>query len=225
MAVDVVEIDVVSDVMCPWCYIGKRRLEKALKLIPQDIEVKITWRPFQLDARIEPTGRDRKTYLEQKFGSEEGIAQVYDPIAKSGKEEGLEFNLEGIQVSPNTFDCHRLLHWADIEGVQNELAELLFKAYFIDAKDLTKNETLVALAVEAGMDGEVTKRLLESDADKEEVQSEIDKYRQMGVQSVPTMLIGKKYAVMGARDDKTIAEVIEGVHQERLAERAEASVH
>jgi len=225
MAIDEIEIDVVSDVMCPWCYIGKRRLEKALELIAKDIDVKITWCPFQLDASIEPSGRDRKTYLEQKFGSAEGIAQVYDPIAKAGKEEELDFNLEGVEVSPNTFDCHRLLHWADIEGVQNELAEVLFKAYFVDAKDLTKNETLVALAVEAGMDREVTTRLLESDADKEEVQSEIDKYRQMGVQSVPTMIIGKKYAVMGARDAKTIAEVIEGVYQERLAEQSQTAVH
>ncbi len=220
MAVNVVEVDVVSDVMCPWCYIGKRRLEKALKLIPQDIEVKITWRPYQLDATIPATGRDRKTYLEQKFGSAEGIDQVYEPIAKAGKEEGIPFNLEGIKVSPNTFDCHRLLHWAEIEGVQDSLAELLFQAYFVDAKDLTDNETLIALAVEAGMDGAVTKRLLESDADKEDVQAEIDAYRQMGVQSVPTMIVGKKYAVVGAREDTTIAEVIEGVYQERLTEQS-----
>ncbi len=212
---NVVEIDVVSDVMCPWCYIGKRRLEKALKLIPDHIDVEITWRPFQLDATIPQSGRDRKTYLEQKFGSAEGIAQVYEPIAKAGEVEGLPFNLEGIEVSPNTLDCHRLLHWAAIEGVQEKLSELLFEAYFVNAKDLTKNETLIALAVKAGMDGEVVKRMLESDADKAEVQAEIDEFRQMGVQSVPTMIVGKKYAVVGAREDTTIAEVIEGVYQER----------
>jgi len=102
MVDDVVQIDVVSDVMCPWCYVGKKRLEKALAMIPKDIEVQINWRPFQLDPTIPPEGRDRQKYLSDKFGSPEQIAEKYEPIRQAGTEEGIAFNFDGIQLSPNT---------------------------------------------------------------------------------------------------------------------------
>ena len=138
----IVEVDVVSDVMCPWCYVGKRRLEKALEIIPENIEVKINWRPFQLDPTIPLEGRDRQQYLSQKFGSPEQIAEKYDPIRQAGKDEGIAFNFDGITLSPNTINAHRLLRWAGQSNVQDAMSERLFKAYFIDGADLTDNEVL-----------------------------------------------------------------------------------
>lgn len=215
MPANVVEIDVVSDVMCPWCYIGKRRLEKALALIDPSIEVKITWRPFQLDPTIPPQGRDRKLYLSQKFGSPEQIAQVYNPIVEAGKTEGIAFNFDGIELSPNTLNAHRLLRWAEAEGLQNDMSEALFNAYFIENQDLTDNDVLADIAVQVGMDRAVVERLLSGDTDEKSVRDELAHYQKMGVRSVPTMIVGKKYAVVGAQPAETIAEVLSGVFLER----------
>lgn len=215
MASNVVAIDVVSDVMCPWCYIGKRRLEQALTQIDPAIEVKIVWRPFQLDPTIPPEGRDRQLYLSQKFGTPEQVAEVYDPIVEAGKVEGIPFNFDAITLSPNTINAHRLLRWAEAEGVQDQMAEALFKAYFVEGKNLTDNETLADIATDVGMDGQVVKRLLAGDADRKQVQEEMQHYQKMGVRSVPTMIVGKKYAVVGAQPADTIAEVISGVFLER----------
>ena len=215
MADNVVEIDVVSDVMCPWCYVGKRRLEKALSEVPEDIEVKIHWRPFQLDPTIPPEGRDRKKYLADKFGTPEQVAEKYDPIRQAGEAEGIPFNFDGIAVSPNTLNAHRVLRWAEQVGLQNEMAERLFQAYFIDAADLTDNAVLTDLAVEVGLERDVVERLLAGDADLKEVQDEMVHYQQMGVRSVPTMIVGKKYAITGAQNADTILQVIKSVAEER----------
>jgi len=222
MTENIVEVDVVSDVMCPWCYIGKRRLEKALELIPAEVEVEINWLPFQLDPTIPQEGRDRQTYLSQKFGSPEQIASVYDPIRKAGEVEDIPFNFEGITLSPNTIDAHRLIRWAQASGMQDAMSERLFKAYFIEGQDLTDHKVLLDLAVDAGLERDVVERLLAGDADRKEVQDEIAQYQQMGVRSVPTIIVGKKYAVVGAQQAETIAEVIGGVFEERKAENAEA---
>ncbi|VAV97343.1 2-hydroxychromene-2-carboxylate isomerase/DsbA-like thioredoxin domain, partial [hydrothermal vent metagenome] len=145
MADDVVQIDVVSDVMCPWCYVGKKRLEKALTMIPEDIQVQINWKPFQLDPTIPPEGRDRQKYLSDKFGSPEQVAEKYEPIRQAGTEEGIAFNFDGIQLSPNTLNAHRLIRWAGEAGVQDAMSERLFVAYFIEAADLTDKQVLTDL--------------------------------------------------------------------------------
>ncbi len=212
---NIVEIDVVSDVMCPWCYVGKRRLEKALAMIPDNIEVQINWRPFQLDPTIPLEGRDRKKYLSDKFGTPDQVAEKYDPIRQAGKVEGIPFNFDEITLSPNTLNAHRVIRWAHESGLQDTMSESLFIAYFIDAKDLTDNSVLADIAVEAGMEREVVERLLAGDADLKEVQEEMQHYQQMGVRSVPTMIVGKKYAVVGAQEAETIAQVIQGIVEER----------
>jgi len=215
MADHIVEVDVVSDIMCPWCYIGKRRLEKALTLIEPGIEVEINWRPYQLDPTIPAEGRDRQKYLSQKFGAPEQIAAVYDPVREAGEVEEIPFDFEKITLSPNTLDAHRLIRWAMESGLQDEMSERLFKAYFIDGQDLTDNEVLLDLAVEVGLERDVIERLLAGDTDRKTVQEEIAQYQQMGVRSVPTIIVGKKYAVVGAQQPETIAEVIGGVFEER----------
>ena len=215
MADHIVEVDVVSDIMCPWCYIGKRRLEKALTLIEPGIEVEINWRPYQLDPTIPAEGRDRQKYLSQKFGAPEQIAAVYDPVREAGEVEEIPFNFEGITLSPNTLDAHRLIRWAMESGLQDDMSERLFKAYFIEGQDLSDNEVLLDLAVEVGLERDVIERLLAGDTDRKAVQDEIAQYQQMGVRSVPTIIVGKKYAVVGVQQPETIAEVIGGVFEER----------
>jgi len=222
MADDVVQIDVVSDVMCPWCYVGKRRLEKALTMIPEDIQVQINWKPFQLDPTIPPEGRDRQKYLSDKFGSPEQVAEKYEPIRQAGTEEGIAFNFDGIQLSPNTLNAHRLIRWAGEAGVQDAMSERLFVAYFIEAADLTDKQVLTDLAVEAGLERDAVERLLDGDADSKEVQQEMHHYQQMGVRSVPTMIVGQKYAISGAQQAETIVEVITGIVQERKATATQA---
>ena len=215
MADQIVEVDVVSDVMCPWCYIGKRRLEKALAMIEPGIEVEINWRPYQLDPTIPAEGRDRQKYLSQKFGAPEQIAAVYDPIRDAGKVEDIPFNFDGITLSPNTLDAHRLIRWAMESGLQDDMSERLFKAYFIEGQDLSDKTVLLDIAVEVGLERDVIERLLAGDTDRKAVQDEIAQYQQMGVRSVPTIIVGKKYAVVGAQQPETIAEVIGGVFEER----------
>ena len=211
----IINLDIVSDVMCPWCYVGKRRLEAAIAKLPQDIQVNAVWRPFQLDASIPPEGRDRKAYLEAKFGGADGARQVYQQIEEAGRAEGIAFNFDAIKLSPNTLKAHQLLHWARAYDRQDAMAETLFRAYFIEGRDLTRDETLLDLSEQAGLEREVIARLLASDADAREVKGQLEKYQKMGVRSVPTMIVAGKYAIIGAQEPATIVEVLETVHKER----------
>ena len=213
---DIIEIDVISDVMCPWCYIGKRRLEKALAMGP-DVPVDIRWRPYQLDNTIPETGMDRKEYLRNKFGSDEQAAQVYGPVRAAGKDEEIPFEFDKITISPNTLNAHRIIRWAMAEGVQDAAVERLFQLYFIEGANLTDKQVLIAAAVEAGLERAVVERLLESDADLEETRAEISQAQQMGVTGVPAFIIGSRYAIMGAREPEVIAQAIVEVVKERSA--------
>jgi predicted DsbA family dithiol-disulfide isomerase len=212
--VETIEIDVISDVMCPWCYIGKRRLEKALAMVP-DVAVDVRWRPFQLDNTIPETGMDRQEYLSNKFGSAEQAAQVYGPVRAAGADEKIPFDFEKIKVSPNTLNAHRLIRWAMAEGVQDTVVERLFQLYFIEGANLTDNAVLVDAAETAGLERAVVERLLAGDADITETQAEIAQAQHMGVTGVPAFIIGNRYVVMGAREPEAIAQAIAQVAQER----------
>lgn len=213
---DVVEIDVISDVMCPWCYIGKRRLEKALAMVP-DVPVDVRWRPFQLDHTIPESGMDRKEYLRRKFGSDEQAAQIYGPVRAAGEDEEISFEFDKITISPNTLNAHRIIRWAMAEGVQNAVVERLFQLYFVEGANLTDKTVLADAAVEAGLERAVVERLLESETDIAETKAEISQARQMGVTGVPAFIIGNRYAVMGAREPEAIAQAISEVVKERSA--------
>jgi predicted DsbA family dithiol-disulfide isomerase len=209
-----IEIDVISDVMCPWCYIGKRRLEKALTMLP-GIEVDIRWRPFQLDHTIPEAGMDRQEYLRNKFGSDADAAQVYEPVRAAGKAESIPFEFEKISISPNTLDAHRVIRWALAEGVQDAVVERLFQLYFIEGANLTDKKVLADAAVEAGIERAVVEHLLAGETDKAETQAEIAKIQHMGVTGVPAFIVGNRYAVMGAREPEVIAQAIQEVARER----------
>ena len=213
-----IQLDVVSDVMCPWCYIGKRRLEQALAELGGDgeeIEIELRWRPFQLDPTLPQEGRDRREYLEKKFGGPERAKEIYERIRQAGLEEGLEFNFDAIEVSPNTIDAHRVIRWASNEGqeVQDKLVERLFKDFFMDGAHLGKHEVLVDAARAAGMDESIVAALLATDQDREAVSQEIAVAQQMGVTGVPCFIIDNKYAVMGAQPADQIVGAIKQAAQ------------
>ncbi|MBJ3774734.1 DsbA family oxidoreductase [Acuticoccus mangrovi] len=213
-ALEPLTIDVVSDVMCPWCFIGKRRLEKALKEAA-DVDVTVSWHPFQLDPTLPPEGKDRQQYLTEKFGSVERAASLYENVKAAGDLEEIPFAFDRITRSPNTLDAHRLIRWAGIEGVQDAVVERLFNLYFIEGADLTKPETLVSAAQDAGMDGEMVARLLASDADLAETEADVVHAQAIGVQGVPCFILERKYAVSGAQPAEVLVNAIRQVAAEK----------
>lgn len=201
------QVDIVSDVMCPWCYIGKRRLEKALTSL-EDVQVAIHWRPYQLDPTLPAEGLDRRTYLENKFGGPERAKAIYDRIREAGAAEGIHFDFKAIAVSPNTLDAHRVIRWSSNIGVQDAVVEALFRAYFLEGRNIGDHEVLVAIAAEAGMDAAIVRDLLEKGADRDLVAEEINLARSMGIDGVPCFILANAYAVAGAQDPEVLARVI-----------------
>ena len=212
----VLDIDVISDVMCPWCYIGKRRLERALAE-RAEIPVDVRWRPFQLDSAIPREGMDRKAYLERKFGPERAD-EVYDAIKETGAQEGIPFAFDRIEKSPNTIDAHRVVRWAAAGGDQQAAVERLFAGYFLEGRDLTDAAFLADVAVEAGLDREIVERLLAGDADRDRVAEEVQLAQRMGVQGVPCFIFAGKYVVMGAQDPAVLVQAIDRAVHDLSAE-------
>ena len=200
-------IDVVSDVVCPWCFIGKRRLEKALALRP-DIAAEVRWRPYFLNDWIPREGIDRRTYLETKFGSAERYAAIAERVAAAARSEGLDYALDKIARQPNTLDCHRLILWARNTSDAGRMKQRLMELYFSAGADLTDVEVLVGAAVDCGMDGEVVRKLLESDTDVERVEREARAAKEAGVDGVPCFIFGNVLAVSGAQDPAYLADAM-----------------
>lgn len=200
-------VDIVSDVMCPWCYIGKRRLEAALRSLPE-LTVLVRWHPFQLDSTLPKTGKDRQQYLSDKFGGVERANSFYSQIRAAGKDEGIDFAFEDIALSPNTLDCHRLILWARADDLQDEVVERLFKAYFIDGEDLTRSETLVRISEEAGMQSDLVEQLLETETDLDKVEAQIANAQESGITGVPCFIIDGRFVLAGAEKAETIAAAL-----------------
>jgi predicted DsbA family dithiol-disulfide isomerase len=207
-----ITVDVVSDVVCPWCFIGQNRLDKAIAAL-DDVEVHIRWRPFQLDPTVPPQGKDRREYMLAKFGSDERIREIHARIEPLGEAEGISFAFDAIKVAPNTLDAHRLIRWAGAAGeaVQNRLVRRLFQLNFEEGANIGDHLVLVEAARETGMDASVVESLLPTDADVEAVRTEIATASRMGVTGVPCFLLEGKYAVMGAQDADTLADAIRQV--------------
>lgn len=202
-------VDIVSDVVCPWCFIGQKRLRRAIEMVP-DVAIHIRWRPFQLDATIPAGGMDRKQYMLSKFGSEERLREIHARIEPLGEAEGIKFDFGAIKVSPNTLDAHRIIRWAASagDGVQDRLARRLFELYFEEGRNVGDHAVLVEAAREAGMDAALVESLLPTDADRDAVAAEAATASRMGITGVPCFLFENKYAVMGAQDAETLASAI-----------------
>ncbi len=206
-----VKLDILSDPICPWCYIGKTHLDKALAKVP-DHPFVIEWHPFQLNPDMPDAGMDRREYLERKFGGKEGAVRAYAPVVEHAENADLKIDFEGMKRTPNTLDAHRLIHWAGIEGKQNAVVDALFDAYFVQARDIGDPEVLSDIADSAGMDAAVVLKLLKSDADREDIRNRDTHSREMGVGSVPTFIVANQHAVPGAQPpemwEKVIGEIM-----------------
>lgn len=202
------QIDIVSDTVCPWCFIGKRRIERAMALRP-DVSFDVFWRPYRLDPTIPREGVDRRAYLKAKFGDTPRSSAMGDAIRSEGTGEGIEFAFDKIAKSPNTLDSHRLVRWSASAGVQHEVVERLFRAYFIEGKDIGDAAVLATIAADAGMDGELVASLLASDADLESVEREAGLANEMGITGVPTFIFDSKLMISGAREAELLVRVID----------------
>lgn len=210
------KIDIVSDVMCPWCYIGKRRFEMARELVPH-IPMDVSWRPFQLDATLPNEGIDRQVYMSNKFGSPEQAEEAYAHVREAGRAEGIPFAFERIEVSANTLNAHRLIRWAGSAGKQDEIVEALFRAYFVEGKHLGHADTLLEAAAEGEMDRAGVLQLLESDTDLAETARDVEQAHAMGITGVPAFVVGDKYLMAGAQEPSQLAELFEKCWAEQNA--------
>ncbi len=202
-----VKLDILSDPICPWCYIGKSYFDRAIAAHP-DHPFTTEWHPFQLNPEMPKDGMDRRAYLEAKFGGQEQAVQVYSKIATAAEEAGLTLNLSGIQRTPNTLNAHRLIHWAGIEGKQTSIVSFLFEAYFEKGQDIGANDVLIALAERAEMDTGVITELLKGDADAADIQARDAHARQRGVTGVPTFIIANQHVLPGAQPAALWEQVI-----------------
>ncbi|MEH6832862.1 DsbA family oxidoreductase [Sulfitobacter sp.] len=202
-----VKLDIMSDPICPWCYIGKAHLDRALAAAP-DHPFVIEWHPFQLNPDMPLEGMDRRAYLEGKFGGKEAAVRAYAPVVEHAKKAGLNINFEGMKRTPNTLNAHRLIHWAGIEGRQTAAVSALFKAYFVDTRDIGDAEVLADIADSIEMDASLVTRLLGTDSDMQDIRDRDAHSRSMGINSVPTFIVGGKHAVPGAQPPELWAKVI-----------------
>ena len=205
-----VRIDVVSDVVCPWCFIGKRRLEKALALA-SDVPVEVHWRPYFLNEWIPPEGMSREQYLTTKFGSPERYTDIAQRVRAAAADEGLVYAVDRINRQPNTRDAHRLIRWADGIGKSAEMKQRLMDLYFTDGADLSNRAVLVQAAADVGLDPEDVRAALDSNKDIAEIEQEVEAAKEAGIQGVPYFILDGKYAISGAQAPEALAQAIEQV--------------
>ena len=209
-------VDIVSDTICPWCYIGKRRFERALDLSGRN-DIAISWRPFQLNPDMPTEGMTRDDYVRAKFGGGDRPRQIYQAIAESGREAGIEFQFSRIRRTPNTVLSHRLIHWSAKQERQDEVVAELFRAYFEDGLDIGHLEVLADCARRAGLDEQLAHKYLQSDEGRQEVVASDVYARRLGINGVPCFIVNRKYAVSGAQPPSAFVEVF------NLAERDAAT--
>jgi predicted DsbA family dithiol-disulfide isomerase len=214
-------IDIISDTICPWCFIGKRRLERALAERPQE-GLDIVWRPFQLNPDMPREGMDRQSYLAAKFGGPDRAKRQYGRIEEAGESEGIGFRFDRIRRTPNTVNSHRLLHYAGERGCQDAVSEGLFRAYFMDGRDTGDIATLAAIAADAGLNVDEVEAFLRSDVGRDDIVAADEQVRMMGVTGVPCFIIEGKYAVSGAQLPEVFFQIFDLVRQEQ-AEGAEGA--
>jgi len=213
-------IDIVSDVVCPWCYIGKRRIENALALVP-DVPVEVHFRPFFLNAWVPREGISREDYLTTKFGSVDAYKGIAGRVVAAANEEGLVYRPDLVKRQPNTTDCHRLIHWAEAQGNAAEMKQRLMELYFRDGGDLTDRDVLVQAAADVGLDANDVRKRLATDEDVALVSGQAQEASDKGISGVPTYVFAQKYAVSGAQPPDLLARAIRQVSAEVNAQAAE----
>jgi len=213
------QIDIVSDTVCPWCFVGKRKLERALALRPE-IPFDIRWRAYRLDPDVPRGGVDRRAYMKAKFGDSPRTSAMSDALKAAGDSVDIHFAFDQIEKRPDTIDSHRLIRWAASGGQQNDVVERLFKAYFEDGRDIGDAAVLIEVAREAGMDASLVQDLLARDADRELIEQEDALAHRMGISGVPTFIFANKYLISGAHDADKLVRVIDKTQSEMAPQTA-----
>lgn len=204
-----IQIEVISDVVCPWCYIGKRRMEKAIELASDRYDFEVRYFPFELNPHMPPEGADYKEYLCRKYGSEERFHQLTEHVRRMAAREGLQVNLHLQKTSPNTRDMHRIIMLAREENKQAQIVEEFFHAYFVEGVDLTKQENLLNIAGQTGLDTESIAQLLNSNTGKLEIEMAEKELQDLGITSVPLYVIDNRFAISGAQAVEAFSKVFE----------------
>ncbi len=207
-----IKIIILSDPICPWCYIGKKCFDEAIKQFDSHY-FSIKWLPFQLNPKMPKEGMDRKNYLIKKFGNEKKTIEVYTPIVNKFNENEIDFDLSKIQTTPNTFNANQLIYWGQLEGKGNTVVENLFKAYFLEGKNLGDINCLIEIGMKSGLTKKITSTVFENTKDIKIVQDIENKYRKAGVSGVPTFIINNDYVVPGAQSREFWQEVLKELTQ------------
>ena len=203
-----IRLDIFSDPVCPWRYLGKAYLDRALEANPEHPFI-IEWHPFQLAPQMPRGGVERAAYLLRIFGTQDRAVAAHLRLAELGREAGLEFNFEAIKTTPNTFDAHRLIHWAGLEGRQSAVVSALFRAYWREGRDIGQHDVLVDIAEKSGLDRQVIARLLASDADAQTVAARELHAREKGISAVPTYIVADTHVISGAQQPALWGRVID----------------
>lgn len=211
---DTIRVDVVSDVVCPWCFIGKKRLEQAIALNP-DIAVEVHYHPYFLNDWIPAEGISREQYLTTKFGSPERYKEIAARVSAAAAQDGLVYAIDKVSRQPNTTDCHRLIHWADQMGKAPQMKQRLMELYFSEGADLSDKAVLANAAADVGLDGGEIAQKLDTDADLAIVSQRVEQAKSAGIQGVPFFIFDNAYAVSGAQAPEQLAGVIRKVAEER----------
>jgi predicted DsbA family dithiol-disulfide isomerase len=204
-------IDIISDVVCPWCFIGRRRLGKALAqyaVREPGVRPVVSWHPFQLNPDLPREGVDRRAYLEAKFGGPQRAAEIYARVRAAGLTDGIEFAFERIERQPNTRDAHRLIAWAQASGSAEDLVEGLFRAYFLEGRYIGDRDVLSAIAGEAGLAADAARDYLESDAGADTIEAMDRRVRELGVTGVPFFIFDGRVAVSGAHEPQALVSAM-----------------
>ena len=209
-------IDIYADIACPWCYVGRARLKKALAQRPA-LNGTLQWRPFQLQPDLPPEGRDFRPVLEKKFGSWDRVQQMFDRIRQMGSEDDLTFDFDAIEVAPNTTDAHRLVLWAQDRDEGDAMATALFRAYFSEGRNVSDRDVLVACANEVGLDAETARTVLEGEEYTDEVRTSQQQAQRQGITGVPCYVFDGEHAVMGAQSAETMTEALDAAATEATA--------
>ncbi|MCG6903364.1 MAG: DsbA family oxidoreductase [Rhodobacter sp.] len=211
------KLDILSDPICPWCYIGKANLDRALEKAG-DHPFEIEWHPFQLNPDMPADGMDRREYLETKFGGRQQAVEVYGRIAEAAEAAGLEIDFAAIKRTPNTLNAHRLIHWAGLEGRQTPVVAALFRAYFKEGRDIGNVEVLADIADSAGLDAAMVRQLLQGEADLDDIRARDTWAREKGVTGVPTFVVDHQHAVPGAQPPELWSRVIDDIARAEAAQ-------
>ena len=215
-----IKLDILSDPICPWCYIGKNNLDRVLAKEPIN-PFTIEWHPFQLNPEMPLAGMNRQDYLEQKFGGKQNAYRVYSRISSTAVKAGLNLELQLIKKTPNTLNAHRLIHWAGIEGLQNSVVSALFESYFIKGEDIGDLSTLVKIGASVGLDKDLISKLLKEDTELIEIKQRDANSRERGVTGVPTFIIANTHVLPGAQTEELWSSILLDIKQLKQDKNAE----